>query len=631
MELSILDATGLPDGSILSVRSGPTRRQSPLPCTAPFRLPAGPWPLRIDVLALLGKSHPGASLGKLDASGCCKVPLEARDGRQMSVTLQVFEGKDSKMRPKTAPNINNVSHKDLEEADGEANLASPARRRDTEAEARSYLDRHRLHEFMHALFELLLRERPVDPYSFIAARFREAANLEKNNMPNELPPYDLQKLHPMTSPAMGSTSSDVLRSSVSTAPTLSKPNKPDSPPPEGAIQVNITSLRGRSLLRMSLQPSEKVADIKLRIQGQLGVPSASQTLSWWAETLGNETSLEDHEVPATCSLQLVCSTRDPRLRYSLSGSSDGGLKLFDLQNGELVRDFSSSNSSKTQKVQALSVDWGKMRAISGSYSGCLHVWDLNSGRDLVMREGHEEEVNALEADWTSMRALSGSSDGFAKLWKMDDELTPVHSMSAGAAVYTLAVDWSKSRAFAGLRTGIVRIWDLVNGTCIRDISVGAAAADAAGTAVSTISVDPVGNRAVSGLEDGHLAYWHFPVVEDVEGDKAIVPATAPATKVILAHYSAVRAIVAKWVPSGSRALIGSDDGSLSLWRLDTQECLARFARHIGMVWALYVDWERERAVSGAFDGCIKLWDLCNGESIRTLQGHTRPVRSIAVG
>ena len=26
-----------PTGSILSVRSGPTRRQSPLPCSAPFR------------------------------------------------------------------------------------------------------------------------------------------------------------------------------------------------------------------------------------------------------------------------------------------------------------------------------------------------------------------------------------------------------------------------------------------------------------------------------------------------------------------------------------------------------------------------------------------------------------------
>jgi len=214
---------------------------------------------------------------------------------------------------------------------------------------------------------------------------------------------------------------------------------------------------------------------------------------------------------------------------------------------------------------------------------------------------------------------------------MDSELTCVHTMAAGTAVYTLSADWVKNRAFGGLRTGVVRIWDLATGSMLKDISIGAAAADAAGTAVSAIAVDPVGNRAVSGLEDGHLAYWHFPGVEDPSADKSIAPPPVPATKVLLAHYNAVRSIMVQWVEAGSRALIGADDGSLSLWRLDSQECLARFARHIGMVWALNVDWARDRAVSGAFDGCIKLWDLQNGDCIRTVQGHTRPVRSIAVG
>ena len=34
---------------------------------------------------------------------------------------------------------------------------------------------------------------------------------------------------------------------------------------------------------------------------------------------------------------------------------------------------------------------------------------------------------------------------------------------------------------------------------------------------------------------------------------------------------------------------------------------ARFVRCVGMVWAIHVDWAKERAVSGAFDGCLKLW------------------------
>lgn len=49
-------------------------------------------------------------------------------------------------------------------------------------------------------------------------------------------------------------------------------------------------------------------------------------------------------------------------------------------------------------------------------------------------------------------------------------------------------------------------------------------------------------------------------------------------QVVLAHFSALRSIVADWKERSSRALVGSDDGSLSLWRLDSSECLARRGR-----------------------------------------------------
>jgi WD40 repeat protein len=536
----------------------------------------------------------------------------------MSVTLKVFDGKNSGNAQKSATGQTRVSGK--KELDEEENDGSPVRRRDTEAEARTYLDRHRLHEFMHGLFELLLREQPADPYSFIAQRFREAANLENNELPSSLPLDPIAKL-PHPSAGLGSTSSDVLRSSVSTAPTIRK--EPTSPLPRGMLQITVRSLRGRSLTQLTTQSSDRIIDVKGKIQACLGVPVTSQTLFWWADTLPNDTTLDDHEIPDRNSLHLVCSTRNPCLHHVLSGSSDGGLKFWSLDTGELIRDFSAGDGSETQKVQAVVVDWTGMRAVSGSYSGRLHLWDVSTGQNPVILDGHSEEVNALVANWPTMMALSGSSDKSARLWDLEQRLC-VHNMSAGAAVHTLDVDWTQNRAFGGLCTGTVRMWNLTTGTCTRDITVGLDAASAANTTVSATAVDPCGNRAVSGLEDGHLTYWHFSTTDD-----SATP--VPTTRMLLAHYSAVRTIVTKWVNSGSRALCGSDDGSLSLWRLDSQECLARFGRHVGMVWAMYADWNRDRVVSGAFDGCIKLWDLRNGNCLRTLQGHSRPIRSIAAG
>lgn len=615
MELSILDSLGLPEGCILSVRSGPTRRQSPLPCSAPFKLPAGPWPLRIDVLALLGKSGSAASLSQVDHEGRCKVPLEARDGRKMSVTLQVYDGKTGS-RPKTAPD-QVLTH-------GDASPTSPpARRRDTEAEARAYLDRHRLHEFMHMLFELVLKERPEDPYSFIAKRFYEAAMMEPRNPPLDVPAIDKQEKVP--------------RSLVSTAPTTTAPAKSEeTSASEGSIQLTIRNMRGRSLARLMAKPSDKVSLVKERLESSLGVPMASQQLLWWAETLPNNTTLEDHCINLSnnfhTSLHLACGTRDPRLKLALSGSSDGGLRLWNMKDGELVRDFGFGGPAT---VLAMSVDWDNMRAFTASFNGELRLWDLNTAECMKIIQGHKEEVNVVEVDWSTMRAISGASDGTAKLWSLKEGKC-LHTFVARSTVYTLAVNWGQMRAAGGLRSGLVRLWSLETGQTIRDYRGGVAAAEASSTAVSASAIDVGGGRAVSGLEDGHLVYWHFPR-EDPSGgagssaEQPAASVSTPAPKVLLAHYTAIRSIAANWRPEGSQVLCGSDDGSLSLWRVDSQECLARFARHMGYVWTLTADWSKMRALSGAFDGCFKLWDLRNGDCLRTVQSHSRPVRSVAGG
>jgi len=615
MELSILDTCGLPDGSILSVRSGATRRQSPLPCSTPFKLPGGPWPLRIDVLALLGKSPTGASIAKPDADGRCRVPLEASDGRKMSVTLQVFEGKAG-MRPNTAPSPV-ANRQGTQGADAEGAETSPVRRRDTEAEARAYLDRHRLHEFMHTLFELLLRERPADPYSFIAERFREAARLESPNVPAALTTI--------------AGAQKPTRSIVSTAPTSSptvhrdEVVSPSHGSPHGGFQVTVRNMRGRNLARIAAEPDMRISELKEQLAASLGVPATSQQLLWWAETMPNGTTLRDHAVPADgVTVHLVCGTREPRLRRALSGSSDGGLKLWSLEDCELIRDFGCGGPSA---VLAVSVHWESMRAVAGCLDGGLQLWDLEAGKCVRSWTGHSEEVSALEVDWAGMRALSGAFDGTVMLWNLNEDSCSL-VLAGGSTIYSLAVHWSEMKACGGLRSGLVRLWSLTTGAHLRDINIGAAAAIAAGTAVSSVAIDCIGQRALSGLEDGHLAYWHFGTHE--EGTEAAAAPT-PKTKVLLAHYRAVRTISARWTPSDSRALCGSDDGSLSLWHLDSQTCIARFGRHVGYVWTLCTDWARERAMSGAFDGCIKLWDLRTGDCLHTLQGHSRPVRSIAAG
>jgi len=282
----------------------------------------------------------------------------------------------------------------------------------------------------------------------------------------------------------------------------------------------------------------------------------------------------------------------------------------------------------------MAVQWESMRALTGAFNGRLQLWNLATGECSLDLAGHSEEINVVEVDWATMRAISGASDAKAKLWDLAKGKC-VFTLEASSTVYTLAADWAKNTACGGLRSGVVRLWDLTTGAKLRDFGGAVAAAQASNSTVSAVAIDCVGCRAVSGLEDGHLIYWHFGKLSDdaaaSSSSAAEAQPAAPKPKALLAHYCAIRTIAANWKQDGSQALCGSDDGSLSLWRVDTSECLARFARHVGYIWTLYADWSRGRALSGAFDGCFKLWDLRNGDCLRTVQSHCRPVRSICGG
>ncbi|CAE7573431.1 sconB [Symbiodinium natans] len=613
MELTILDYLGLPEGSILSVRSGPTRRQSPLPCSAPFRLPPGPWPLRIDVLGLLGKSSSHIALTSGE-NGLCRLPLEGKDGRSMSVTFQICA--EGGPRPKTSPTLSR------READ-----VVPVKKRDAEADARAYLDTHRLHEFMHGLFELLLRERPEDPYSFMATRFRQAAAMEAQTA-NE----------GAGTPSVGLK---VSRSSVSTAPTsaaslsLSSTTRESAlatttasfgEVPEGAFKVLVRSMRGRSVAKLVVLPGEKVGSIKQRLHAAMAAPVASLQLLWLGEMLPNDSTLEDWFVePGLVVLNVVPSHKEPKIRHVLSGASEGGIRLWDSTNAEKVQDMTPPAQSA---ILAMAANWERMRVVCTTSDGRMQLWDLSEGICLNSVVAHQDEAGCVDVDWATEQALTGCVAGAAKLWCLKT-FRCLKVLPSESAVDSFSVDWPARRACGGLRSGAVRLWDLDAAQVLGDFLEGVDAAKESGTAVSGTVVDCSGRRALSGFEDGHLAYWHFDgkgAVEAQAGDSR-----RKSAKVFLAHYSALRSLVAQWRATDSRALVGSDDGSLSLWRIDSAECLARFARHIGFVWAVHADWARDRAVSGAFDGCLKLWDLRTGECLRTIQGHSRPIRSICCG
>jgi hypothetical protein len=82
------------------------------------------------------------------------------------------------------------------------------------------------------------------------------------------------------------------------------------------------------------------------------------------------------------------------------------------------------------------------------------------------------------------------------------------------------------------------------------------------------------------------------------------------------------------LPDG-RLISGSQDETLKIWDVASQQCLATFTGHTHVVNCLTV-LPDGRLVSGSHDKTLKIWDVASQRCLATLTGHTDSVRCLTV-
>eukprot|EP00930_Biecheleria_cincta_P072664 TRINITY_DN60018_c0_g1_i1.p1 TRINITY_DN60018_c0_g1~~TRINITY_DN60018_c0_g1_i1.p1 ORF type:complete len:230 (-),score=35.39 TRINITY_DN60018_c0_g1_i1:463-1152(-) len=190
MELHVVDTEGIPEGCVLSVRAGATRRQAPVAADRPFRFTtsvADSVPFKVDVLEPVATARLILRPGEEQRPDCqYTIPLEASNSfegsgppaaerRQqqtdtnMSVTIAVRptdekSAKDDDDGPSSRPGTSPGGKR------GVAGSASASRLGQASA-AREYLDKHNLVEFTQLLVQSVIKEQPERPYEFMAQQF----------------------------------------------------------------------------------------------------------------------------------------------------------------------------------------------------------------------------------------------------------------------------------------------------------------------------------------------------------------------------------------------------------------------------------------------------------------------------
>jgi small GTP-binding protein len=84
-----------------------------------------------------------------------------------------------------------------------------------------------------------------------------------------------------------------------------------------------------------------------------------------------------------------------------------------------------------------------------------------------------------------------------------------------------------------------------------------------------------------------------------------------------------------WSPDGRRALSGANDNTVRLWDVETGRCTRLLEGHTDRVLSVAWSPDGRRALSGADDKTVRLWDVETGRCTRVLEGHTAFVWSVA--
>ena len=226
------------------------------------------------------------------------------------------------------------------------------------------------------------------------------------------------------------------------------------------------------------------------------------------------------------------------------------------------------------------------------------------------------------------------------------------TLSVGSPAYCITVAPNRENFVVGDRSGKVHIGIISRGSFVKAIETGH-------NRVWTLSYSPHGDRFASGHEDGTIALW------DSNGEQISPPVTAqdwvytlcfsPDGKYILSghkqndperanvrlwttdpldhvgsffhHPSSVTSV--RYLPDGTGFISAGRDKSVACVLFDRNEPLFNQRKHKGTVTYLIMHPIGGIAISGAWTGTVKVWDLQAGDDLRTIEAHRARITSLA--
>jgi hypothetical protein len=337
---------------------------------------------------------------------------------------------------------------------------------------------------------------------------------------------------------------------------------------------------------------------------------------WWPEPSARDDG-GDGETPA--ANQTSEAPADPFAATFVSGSADGRLRVWDLENGSMSADYDSGQEVVFETV--IVADGDALLAVSSGADGTVRALNLRDGEETVNMAVHDGVIGELDVTRSAdghLLAVTAGNDDSAKVLDLTakTEIAAFTGQSEDVRVVRFAQIGEQLVVVSGGHDGVARVWEAHTAELIGEFT-GHGDAKLSMLAIGELDGRPV---VASGDVEGTVFVWGLEdrqLIREVAHDDAVRAAA-------FIEYDGQTVLIAGG--DGPSILISDPRSGRELGRLESQEA------SLSSMAVDSRDPDRPLVIGGGAFGVIHVWDLATGDIVHSLppEGEATYVEAIAL-
>lgn len=350
-------------------------------------------------------------------------------------------------------------------------------------------------------------------------------------------------------------------------------------------------------VQVALDEGDKTTAYQLAQFGQEYLVGIQPTLQTLLEEVLTTTDLAWHQtfLGHTDGIRQIALSSD--YRFMATAAMDKTVRVWDLTTGN--EQWTLSGHGNGINTVAISPD--NQYIVSGSVDNTAKVWETRSGKLKYTLTGHTGEIKRVII--SKNKIITGSADRTIKIWKLTTGQEMI-TLNDGFPIMDMAVSEDDLYLATSSWNKTAKVWDLSTGELTTTLS-------GHRSSINAIAIAPDNGFVVTGSDENVVKVW------DIDEGNCLLTLTG--------HTAAITDIV---VTQDSRYIVSaSKDKTVKVWDMEQMgKLLYDLSDHTNIVnEVVTID---KLVITGAADHTAKVWDIREGELVRTLHGHEAALHTV---